>query len=79
MLEELRSLNAARTGHARARTVKVARCSRDELLDFKLLGGLEPGAGLFVSKVERHSNAHKAGLKRGDQVRILDPPMAWCV
>ena len=65
---QLRLLNIACAAKARARTVVLARATRDEVLHFKILGGLERSCGIFISKVEKGSKAHEAGLKRGDQV-----------
>lgn len=67
---QLRLLNIACAAKARPRTVVLTRATRDEILHFSVLGGLERGCGIFISKVERASKAHEAGLKRGDQVRL---------
>ena len=65
---ELRLLNIACAAKARARTITLTRATREEILHFSVLGGLERGCGIFISKVERNSKASEAGLKRGDQV-----------
>ena len=65
---QLRLLNIACAAKARPRTVVLTRATRDEILHFSVLGGLERGCGIFISKVEKNSKAHEAGLKRGDQV-----------
>ena len=46
------------------------RPSRDEPLQFSVVGGYETkgGGGIFISKVERGSKADDIGLKRGDQI-----------
>ena len=53
---------------ARKRTVTLTRPSRDEPLQFSILGGFERGFGIFISRVERSTKAEEIGLKRGDQV-----------
>ena len=54
----------------------MTRPSRDEPLQFAILGGFERGFGIFISRVERGTKAEEIGLKRGDQVintmRILE-------
>ena len=68
---QLRLLNIACAAKARVRTVVVTRATRQEILHFSVLGGLERGCGIFISKVEPGSKAQEAGLKRGDQVSGL--------
>ena len=46
----------------------MTRPSRDEPLQFAILGGFERGFGIFISRVERSTKAEEIGLKRGDQV-----------
>ena len=66
---QLRLLNIACAAKARPRNVVLNRAKRDEILHFSVLGGIERNCGLFISKVEKKSKAHEAGLKRGDQVK----------
>lgn len=54
---------------ARRRTITLTRPSREEPLQFSLMGGYERGFGIFVDRVEKNSKAAEIGLKRGDQVR----------
>lgn len=68
MTGQLRLLNLACASKARPRTVTLTRATRDEILYFQILGGLERGCGIFIKKVEKDSKAYEAGLKRGDQV-----------
>ncbi|XP_072929869.1 rap guanine nucleotide exchange factor 2 [Epargyreus clarus] len=68
MESQLRLLNIACSAKARTRSVILSRSSRDEPLNFSILGGYERGYGIYVLKVEKHSKAEDAGLKRGDQV-----------
>ena len=70
MQGQLRMLNFACAAKARKRTVTLTRPSRDEPLQFSIIGGFERGFGIFISKVERGSKAEEIGLKRGDQVGI---------
>ena len=65
---QLRLLNIACATKAQARTVVLTRATREEILNFSVLGGIERGCGIFISKVEPQSKAHESGLKRGDQV-----------
>jgi Rap guanine nucleotide exchange factor 2 len=65
---QLRMLNFACAAKARRRTVTLTRPSRDEPLQFSVLGGYERGFGIFVSRVEKGSKADEIGLKRGDQI-----------
>lgn len=68
MTGQLRLLNIACAAKARPRTAVLTRATRDEILHFSVLGGLERHCGIFISKVEKGSKAHEAGLKRGDQI-----------
>ena len=52
---QLRMLNFACTAKARKRTVTLTRPSREEPLQFHVVGGYEKGYGIFVSKVETGS------------------------
>ncbi|XP_063444358.1 rap guanine nucleotide exchange factor 6-like isoform X2 [Mytilus trossulus] len=68
MTGQLRLLNIACGAKARTRSVTLTRATREEVLHFSVLGGLERGCGIFISKVEKASKAYEAGLKRGDQI-----------
>ena len=68
MQGQLRMLNFACAAKARKRTVTLTRPSRDEPLQFAIVGGFERGFGIFISKVEKGSKAEEIGLKRGDQI-----------
>ena len=65
---QLRLLNIACAAKAKPRTVTLTRATRDEILSFSILGGVE--TGIFITKVDHASKAHEVGLKRGDQVCI---------
>ena len=69
---QLRLLNIACAAKARPRNVVLTRATRDEILHFSVLGGLERGCGIFITKVEKGSKAYEAGLRRGDQVNIYN-------
>ena len=71
MTGQLRLLNLACASKARPRTVTLTRATREEILYFQILGGMERGCGIFIKKVERDSKAFEAGLKRGDQVYLV--------
>ena len=49
---QLRMLNFACTAKARKRTVTLTRPSREDPLQFHVVGGYEKGFGIFISKVE---------------------------
>ena len=49
---QLRMLNFACTAKARKRTVTLTRPSREEALQFHVVGGYEKGFGIFVSRVD---------------------------
>jgi len=66
-----RLLNIACAAKARLRTITLTRATREEVLHFSVLGGMERGFGIFISKVEKRTKAYEAGLKRGDQVRLF--------
>ncbi|XP_064216044.1 rap guanine nucleotide exchange factor 6 isoform X4 [Tribolium castaneum] len=68
MSGQLRLLNIACAAKARLRNVVLARSSRDETLNFQILGGFERNFGIFISKVEKKTKAEDVGLKRGDQI-----------
>lgn len=68
MIGQLRLLNIACAAKARKRNVVLARPSRDEVLNFQILGGFERNFGIFISKVDKMSKAEDVGLKRGDQI-----------
>ncbi|XP_074649386.1 rap guanine nucleotide exchange factor 6-like isoform X2 [Tubulanus polymorphus] len=65
---QMRLLSIACAAKAKPRTVTLTRATRDEILHFSVLGGIERHCGIFISKVEKTSKAHEAGLKRGDQI-----------
>lgn len=65
---QLRLLHIAAHHKARTRTVTLARSSRDEDLNFTIMGGYEQGCGIFISNVIKKSKAEDVGLKRGDQI-----------
>ena len=63
-------LNLACFTRASVRTITLTRSTRDDVLNFNILGGSDTLAnnGIFVSKVEKDSKPYEAGLRRGDQV-----------
>ncbi|CAI9720796.1 rap guanine nucleotide exchange factor 2 isoform X14 [Octopus vulgaris] len=68
MNSQLHLLELACSSKAHPRTVTLTRATREEILNFLIIGGLERGAGIFVTQVEKGSKAYDAGLKRGDQI-----------
>lgn len=68
MSGQLRLLNIACAAKARLRNIVLARSSRDEPLNFQILGGFERNFGIFISKVDKKTKAEDVGLKRGDQI-----------
>lgn len=79
MMGQLSLLNMACAAKARLRTLTLTRATREEMLCFSILGGLERGHGIYVTKVTPDSKAAEAGLKRGDQVFtfFLAPIDGW--
>ena len=65
---QLRMLNFACAEKAKKRVITLTRPSRDEPLQFTLMGGYERGFGIFIDRVEKKSKAAEVGLKRGDQI-----------
>ncbi|CAF0850292.1 unnamed protein product [Rotaria sp. Silwood1] len=63
-------LNLACFTKASIRTIIITRSTRDDPLNFKILGGSDTSInnGIFVSKVEPNSKAYEVGLRRGDQI-----------
>jgi len=63
-------LNLACFTKASKRIITITRSTRDDILNFNILGGSDTLAnnGIFVSKVERNYKAYEGGLRRGDQV-----------
>jgi Rap guanine nucleotide exchange factor 2 len=72
--EQIRSwrylINLACFTKASIRNVTITRSTRDDVLNFNILGGSDTLAnnGIYVSKVEKNSKAYEAGLRRGDQI-----------
>lgn len=65
---QLHVLNFTCSAKARTRSVTLSRSSRDEPLNFDILGGYERGFGIFILKVDKQTKAEEVGLKRGDQI-----------
>lgn len=65
---QLRLLHIAAHHKARTRVTTLTRSSRDEDLNFTIMGGYEQGCGVFISNVVKKSKAEDVGLKRGDQI-----------
>uniref|UniRef100_A0A914ZUN1 Rap guanine nucleotide exchange factor 2 n=2 Tax=Parascaris univalens TaxID=6257 RepID=A0A914ZUN1_PARUN len=62
-------LNIACSVKSRPRTITYTRSSRDQPLSLSILGSMDSSsAGIFISDVQRGSQADKLGLKRGDQI-----------
>ncbi|XP_058982066.1 rap guanine nucleotide exchange factor 2 isoform X2 [Musca domestica] len=80
LLSQLRLLHIACAAKARNRSCTLTRSSRDESLNFKIIGGYEMrgacvatgGCGIYISHVEKDSKAQEAGLKRGDQIHEVN-------
>ena len=70
---QLRMLNFACTAKARKRTITLTRPSRDDPLQFQVVGGYEKGFGIFISKVETESKVKPAILNRFPLFQIFGP------
>lgn len=79
MTGQLRLLGMAYEARARPRLVVLSRSTREEILLFSIVGGLEKKSGIFVAKVQKESKASEAGLMRGDQVGefTCDKKIQW--
>lgn len=80
LLSQLRLLHIACAAKARLRSCTLTRSSRDESLNFKIIGGYEMrgacvatgGCGIYISHMEKGSKAQESGLKRGDQIHEVN-------
>ncbi|XP_017048393.1 rap guanine nucleotide exchange factor 2 isoform X2 [Drosophila ficusphila] len=82
LLSQLRLLHIACAAKARMRSCTLTRSSRDEPLNFRIVGGYElrgvavatgnAAVGIYISHVEPGSKAQDAGLKRGDQIHEVN-------
>ncbi|OQV24790.1 Rap guanine nucleotide exchange factor 2 [Hypsibius exemplaris] len=65
---QLRLLHVACAAKARHRTVTLTRSTREESLNFSIMGGWDRGFGIFVCDVKKGSRTEEAGVRRGDQI-----------
>ncbi|XP_070854494.1 rap guanine nucleotide exchange factor 2 isoform X2 [Drosophila suzukii] len=82
LLSQLRLLHIACAAKARMRNCTLTRSSRDEPLNFCIVGGYElrgvavatgsATVGIYISHVESGSKAQDVGLKRGDQIHEVN-------
>ncbi|KAH8283637.1 hypothetical protein KR018_010331, partial [Drosophila ironensis] len=82
LLSQLRLLHIACAAKARMRSCTLTRSSRDEPLNFQIVGGYElrtvaaatgnSSVGIYISHVEAGSKAQDVGLKRGDQIHEVN-------
>ncbi|XP_017079502.2 LOW QUALITY PROTEIN: rap guanine nucleotide exchange factor 2 [Drosophila eugracilis] len=82
LLSQLRLLHIACAAKARMRSCTLTRSSRDEPLNFRIVGGYElrgvavatgnAAVGIYISHVESGSKAQDVGLKRGDQIHEVN-------
>ncbi|KAH8335813.1 hypothetical protein KR074_007204, partial [Drosophila pseudoananassae] len=82
LLSQLRLLHIACAAKARMRSCTLTRSSRDEPLNFQIVGGYElrsvaaatgnASVGIYISHVEAGSKAQDVGLKRGDQIHEVN-------
>ncbi|XP_033149803.1 rap guanine nucleotide exchange factor 2, partial [Drosophila busckii] len=82
LLSQLRLLHIACAAKARMRSCILTRSSRDEPLNFQIIGGYElrgvaaatgnASVGIYISHVEAGSKAQDVGLKRGDQIHEVN-------
>ncbi|XP_068150276.1 rap guanine nucleotide exchange factor 2 isoform X2 [Drosophila tropicalis] len=82
LLSQLRLLHIACAAKARMRSCTLTRSSRDEALNFQIIGGYElrgvaaatgnASVGIYISHVEPNSKAQDVGLKRGDQIHEVN-------
>ncbi|XP_067620624.1 rap guanine nucleotide exchange factor 2 isoform X3 [Eurosta solidaginis] len=82
LLSQLRLLHIACAAKARMRSCTLTRSSRDEPLNFNIIGGYEMraitaatgvgGCGIYIAHVVPASKAQDIGLKRGDQIHEVN-------
>ncbi|XP_039949966.1 rap guanine nucleotide exchange factor 2 isoform X2 [Bactrocera tryoni] len=82
LLSQLRLLHIACAAKARMRSCTLTRSSRDEPLNFNIIGGYEMrgitaatgggGCGIYIAHVVPGSKAQDVGLKRGDQIHEVN-------
>nr|XP_036232269.1 rap guanine nucleotide exchange factor 2 isoform X2 [Bactrocera oleae] len=82
LLSQLRLLHIACAAKARMRSCTLTRSSRDEPLNFNIIGGYEMrgitaatgvgGCGIYIAHVVPISKAQDVGLKRGDQIHEVN-------
>ncbi|XP_017481613.1 PREDICTED: rap guanine nucleotide exchange factor 2 isoform X2 [Rhagoletis zephyria] len=82
LLSQLRLLHIACAAKARMRSCTLTRSSRDEPLNFNIIGGYEMrgitaatgggGCGIYIAHVVPGSKAQDIGLKRGDQIHEVN-------
>ncbi|KAH8385744.1 hypothetical protein KR009_002654, partial [Drosophila setifemur] len=81
LLSQLRLLHIACAAKARMRTCTLTRSSRDEPLNFQIVGGYEfrqavatgnASVGIYILQVEAGSKVQDVGLKRGDQIHEVN-------
>ncbi|XP_036321558.1 rap guanine nucleotide exchange factor 2 isoform X2 [Rhagoletis pomonella] len=82
LLSQLRLLHIACAAKARMRSCTLTRSSRDEPLNFNIIGGYEMrgitaatgggGCGIYIAHVVPGSKAQDIGIKRGDQIHEVN-------
>ncbi|XP_053961455.1 rap guanine nucleotide exchange factor 2 isoform X2 [Anastrepha ludens] len=82
LLSQLRLLHIACAAKARMRSCTLTRSSRDEPLNFNIIGGYEMrgitaatgggGCGIYIAHVVPGSKTQDIGLKRGDQIHEVN-------
>ncbi|XP_011176635.1 rap guanine nucleotide exchange factor 2 isoform X2 [Zeugodacus cucurbitae] len=82
LLSQLRLLHIACAAKARMRSCTLTRSSRDEPLNFNIIGGYEMrgitaatgggGCGIYIAHVVPGSKSQDVGLKRGDQIHEVN-------
>lgn len=69
MYDQLSLFHIKCSAKAKIRTVTLARSSRDENLNFVIIGGYHRDySGIYIVSVEKGTKAEDVGLKRGDQI-----------
>lgn len=69
MHNQLRLFHIKCSAKAKIRNITLARSSRDESLNFNIIGGYDKGCyGIYIVNVEKGTKSEDVGLKRGDQI-----------
>ncbi|XP_055346464.1 rap guanine nucleotide exchange factor 2-like isoform X2 [Paramacrobiotus metropolitanus] len=67
-IPQLKMLHKAFEVKPRTRNITLTRSTREESLNFSILGGWDRGFGIYVCDVKKASKGEELGLRKGDQI-----------